>query len=47
MRKNGWKAETSSAIIKEGDGLDQNTNLEELAQDQIAKLIVRSLKGTS
>lgn len=45
MRKDGWKAETSSAIIKEGDGLDQNTNLEELAQDQIAKLIAAKFKG--
>jgi len=53
MRMNGWKPETTASITKgttptedpgEGD-VGANTDLEELARDQIAQLITARLKG--
>lgn len=49
MRANGWKAETIAAAIKAtGQATDEtssDTNLEDLAHDQIAQLIAARFKG--
>ena len=53
MRANGWKAESIAAATKaatpavapSADEAAADTNLEELAHDQIAQLICRSLQG--
>jgi len=49
MRKNGWKAETVAAVTSEavvaGDTVPNETDLEQLAQDQIALLIASKFKG--
>ena len=50
MRSNGWKAESLAAAIKPAnvattDEETENTDLEALAQDQIAQLIAARFKG--
>jgi restriction system protein len=49
MRANGWKPETiaaaTSAVIASSDEIVEETNLEELAHDQIAQLISARFKG--
>jgi restriction system protein len=49
MRANGWKPETIAAATKATspvtDDAGEDTNLEELAQDQIAQLIAARFKG--
>jgi hypothetical protein len=50
MRANGWKPETNTAMTQPkmattGNVETENTNLGELANDQIAKLISTSLKA--
>ena len=49
MRANGWKPETITAAIKAtepvSDEATENTDLEELAHDQIAQLIAARFKG--
>ena len=49
MRANGWKPETIAASIKTGPGgtaeADEDTDLEELAGDQIARLISARFKN--
>jgi len=52
MRKNGWKAESLAAAIKPSagsvpDGEMESSDLEELAQDQIAQAIAAKFKGHS
>jgi restriction system protein len=52
MRANGWKAESLAAAIKPSagsvpDGEMESSDLEELAQDQIAQAIAAKFKGHS
>jgi restriction system protein len=49
MRANGWKPETKRAVIKDiavdSEDVIENSNLEELAEDQIARMIEARFKG--
>ncbi len=51
MRANGWKAETVAAVTKAttpvADDAGEGVDLEELARDQIARLIAARFKGHS
>jgi restriction system protein len=49
MRNNGWKAEKTTAAIRDippsGNDVDEDTDLEDSGRDQIAKLIASRFKG--
>jgi restriction system protein len=48
MKARDWKAENARSVVTaeaEVSGSEQRVNLEELAQDQIAKLIIQRFKG--